>query len=731
VKRIFLYLLFFIFLSKGIYSSHIVGGEMIYDYLGGNNYRITLKLYRDCAPGNANFQGIDSTRAMISVIEGLSNVVDTVINIGVPVVTSVPATINNPCIQPPGGVCVERAIYTCTINLPPKQGGYYIVYQSCCRNATTINLISGGGQGATYFAQIPGPEVAAVNSSPRFNNFPPIFICNRVMFYFDHSATDPDGDQLVYSLSTPFQGLYPGCAIGAPGCPTAATAPPYTPVNYSGNYSGSYPIPGNPAFTVNAASGLLSGKPNLIGQFVIGVCAKEYRNGVLIGTHYRDFQLNTRACNVQVLSLFADQDNPCNGSTVTFTNQSSGTLHPLVYHWDFGDGATSADTSQLTDPSYTYQDTGIYVVTLISGVGNPCADTCQKTVYVYPPLKVSFNTINKQCLKTNSFSFNNTGIYINATTFNWSFSAAATPSTSTLKNPSGIVYNQTGLYFVKLVAKQLTCRDSTTDSVRIIGRPQAKINNLPTGLCDPGRVGFSNGSSSEVPMNFNWTFSNGNTSTTFEPEQIFSPPGIYGATLMVTTSSPCIDTSLASVSNITVFPAPAAGFSLSPSVTSIFDPQITFTNFSGGNAISWNYNFGDGGSSNDTNCVYVYGTPGIYDVVQMVTNKYGCSDTAVREVKILPEFRFWIPNTFTPNNDGKNDVFMPKAIGVSKYEFYIYNKWGEKIFSDTDPSKGWDGTFKARKCEQDVYVWKIRFVNDVSRQPESHYGQVLLLRADD
>jgi gliding motility-associated-like protein len=733
VKRILSYLLFFTLLSKTIHASHIVGGEMVYDYLGGNNYRITLKLYRDCAAGNANFQGLDSSSypAVISIIEGLSGAVDTVINIGLPVVTSVPASINNPCIQPPSGVCVERGIYTCTINLPPKQGGYYVVYQSCCRNATAINLVAGGTQGATYFAQIPGPEVAPVNNSPRFNNFPSIYICNHVMFTFDHSATDPDGDQLVYSLSTPFLGINQGCAIGAPGCPTAATAPPYQSVNYSGNYSGNYPIASNPSFTVNAASGLLTGKPTLQGQYVIGVCVKEYRNNILIGTHYRDFQFNVRACSISAVSLFADQDNPCSGSTITFTNQSFGTINPLNFHWDFGDGTTTADTSHASNPTYTYQDTGTYVVTLISGVGNPCADTSQKTVYVYPPLKVSFNTINKQCLKANSFSFNNTGTYINAATFNWNFGAAATPGTSTLKNPTGIVYSQTGLYFVKLVAKQLTCRDSMIDSVRILGRPQAKINNLPMGLCNPGTVAFSNGSSGELPMSYQWIFSNGNTSSTFEPVQIFSPAGVYGATLMVTTGAPCIDTSMASVSNITVFPAPVAGFSLSPSVTSIFDPQITFTNSSSGNATSWNYYFGDGGSSTDTNCVYVYSTPGVYDVMQVVANSNGCSDTVIKEVKILPEFRFWIPNTFTPNKDGMNDVFMPKVIGVSKYEFYIYNKWGEKIYSDTDPSQGWDGTFKGKKCEQDVYVWKIWFVNDLTREREAHFGQVLLLRADD
>lgn len=706
---------------------------MIYDYLGGNNYRITLKVYRDCFSSGANFDGaaVSLPPAIITVMEA-NGVVDTTINIGIPIITNIPQSINNPCIQAPNNVCVEEGVYTYTINLPPKTGGYYIIYQRCCRNNTIINLVNPGDQGATYYTKIPGPEDTPINSSPRFKLFPPIYICNNLPFTFDHSATDPDGDQLVYSLSAPFLGCDANCpSLSGVGCPTAAGPMPFLNVNYSGTYSGSYPIASNPAFSINPITGQLTGRPNLIGQFVVGIKVQEFRGNLLINTHYRDFQFNVSSCIVNVASIFADQVQKCQGNTISFVNQSFGNVGALTYSWNFGVANILSDTSSLINPTYTFADTGKYTITLIANPGKPCSDTSEKTFYVYPALKVSFDKQNKQCLKGNSFNFANTGTYINGATYYWDFTASATPSTSILKNPLGIVYNQPGKYFVKLLGKQLSCIDSMIDSVRIIGKPKAKINNLPTSLCNPASVGFSNGSSSDLPISYTWLFSNGNTSSAYEPVQIFSPPGVYGATLIVITSSLCIDTSITSVQNITVNPSPLAGFNFSPTLTTIFDPEITFKNTGSDDVTLWSYLFGDGSSGNEQNCIYSYQNPGTYTITQIVRNPFNCSDTIQKEVKILPEFRFWIPNTFTPNRDGMNDVFMPKAIGVLKYEFDIYDKWGQHIYSGSNPLQGWDGRFKNKDCEQDIYVWKIGFTNEVTLKHEDHFGHVLLFKSED
>lgn len=710
-------------------ATHIIGGEIIYDKLSNNNYRITLKVYRDCFNGQAPFDGLDANAppAILTVYNG-NGTLDSTYNIGSPVITTIPPTINNPCVQPPGGICVEEGIYTYTLNLPPQTGGYYLVYQRCCRNNSILNLVSPGTQGSTYYTRIPGPEEIAANNSPRFKTFPPIFICNNINFSFDHSAIDPDGDQLYYSLCPPFIGLDVSCPVIGTGCASFAPPPPYTNVNYAATYSGNYPISASPAFSINPVTGLLTGKPNLLGQFVVGVCVQEFRNGTLINTHYRDFQFNVVSCIVNVTSLFADQIYKCEGSTITFTNQSISNIGGLSYQWNFGDPSSSTDTSAIVNPSYTYQDTGRYEVTLIANPGTPCTDTIKKFVYVYPPLQIEFPPNERQCLKSNTFSFTAQGMYLPQATFSWDFSAAATPSASILKDPSNIIYNQPGKYFVKLIAKQLTCIDSFIDTVRVLPRPVAMINNLPLSQCDPATVGFSNGSTSQFPLSYYWKFSNGNTSTDFQPVQIFTPPGVYSATLIATTNSVCIDTSMASITNITVNPTPLAGFTFTPQVTTIFDPEIFFVNASSFDVTGWYYDFGDGGSSIFANEKHIYQDYGDYLVTQMVSNQFGCTDTTQQIVKILPEFRFWIPNTFTPDDNNINDIFMPIAIGVVNYEFDIFDRWGERIFSTTNTKEGWNGFYKGKECEQNVYVWRISFKNVVTTKDEIHYGHVLLLK---
>ncbi len=744
LKKYTLLLLLFTFAKLN--ATHIVGGEMSYDDLGGGTYRIILKVYRDCFNGippldGDNSLGQTSIPAIITVRSCIGDLLIGTFDIGTPIITNIPPTINSPCIQTPGGICVQEGVYNYTISLPPTTGGYYIAYQRCCRNNSILNLTQPGGQGSTYYTKIPGPEVFAVNSAPRYKNFPPIFICNNITFTFDHSATDPDGDQLVYSLCAPFigaDGCCPSVTGGGPGasfcnnpptvCPTEGSLLPYSSVNYASSFSGSYPIASNPAFSINPTTGVLTGKPNLIGQFVVGVCVQEFRNGILINTHYRDFQFNIVPCVVNVISDFPPQLQLCQGTTVTFTNQSSSNLGPMVFHWDFGVTTITSDTSNLTNPTYTYADTGKYLVTLVTNPGTLCGDTSQRFIYIYPPLDINFQQVNKQCLLNNSFNFFGQGNYINSTTFNWDFTAAATPSAATTLTVNNVIFNQAGLYFVKLKAKQFACIDSFIDSVRVIQRPIAQINNLGTQLCNPAKVAFVNGSSSELPLSYFWKFSNGNSSTAFEPSQVFTPAGIYGVTLTVKTTSICVDSSVFAVSNITVNPKPLAGFTCSPQTASIFDPYITVNNRASGDVVNWKYTFGDGTESLLPSETHTYQNYGDYLITQIVSNIYGCSDTTEQIVKILPEFRFWIPNCFTPDNDLLNDFYMPIAIGVINYEFEIFDRWGELIFKTNNPKQGWNGNYKGKECKQDVYVWRITFKNVVSEKREIHYGHVTLLK---
>jgi gliding motility-associated-like protein len=728
VKKIHVLIFVLFGLSAPMLSKHIVGGEIYYDFLGADKYRITLKVYRDCFGGGAAFDGLENP-CYLTVMEGNGDLVG-VYSIGAPVVKSIPPSINNQCMDPPNNICVEEGIYQYTLTLPPKTGGYYIVYQRCCRNNTIVNLSLPGTQGSTYYTKIPGPEVAVVNNSPRFKNFPPIYICSNVSLIFDHVATDPDGDQLLYSLYTPFQGLTPDCPALGGSCPGQAPPPPYQNVVYSGSYSGSYPVSALPAFSIHPLTGKLTGKPNLTGQFVVGVCVKEYRNNQLINTHFRDFQFNIINCNISVMSIFDEQPRKCMGNTFNFVNQSFGNV-PMNYHWDFGIPGIDNDTSTLVHPSFTYPDTGTYMVTLIANPGGECSDTLQQYFYAYPEIKAGFEKTAPQCLKNNAFSFTNTSSHSPDAVFKWDFTENATPAVSFVKNPSGIIFSRAGKYYVKLLLKQYVCMDSLRDTLSVIDRPEAVIGNGDISLCAPAKVGFINKSSSELPYFCQWRYSDGSTDYRFEPEKLFSDPGVYSSTLMVITTGLCRDTVIASLNNIMVNPLPVAAFSLSPEMVSVFDNEIYFTDGSQGNISAREWDFGDNTVNRLTkNPVHSYQAPGTYLISEVVTTNKNCKDTAFHTVKILPEFRFWIPNTFTPNGDRLNDVFMPKSIGLLKYEFRIFDKWGQKIFETEDAAKGWDGTYQGRDCQQDVYVWKITFVNEVSMKQEEHFGHVLLLSGE-
>ena len=215
----FIFLLLGIFFPSKIYSTHIVGGEIYYDKLTGNSYKITLKVYRDCFNGvppldNPAYVFIYNASGSLVQYLAMSN----------PVVSQIPPSINNPCFTAPNNICVQEGIYTTTVNLAPSTGGYTLVYQRCCRNNTILNLISPGSVGSSYWCHIPGPEVVTTNSEPRFTYFPPIFICNGIPIDFNHVANDPDGDSLAYKLCDPFNGLDACCPLLNPTSPPAPSA---------------------------------------------------------------------------------------------------------------------------------------------------------------------------------------------------------------------------------------------------------------------------------------------------------------------------------------------------------------------------------------------------------------------------------------------------------------------------------------------------------------------------
>jgi gliding motility-associated-like protein len=137
-------------------------------------------------------------------------------------------------------------------------------------------------------------------------------------------------------------------------------------------------------------------------------------------------------------------------------------------------------------------------------------------------------------------------------------------------------------------------------------------------------------------------------------------------------------------------------------------------------------------SDTTQNPSFTYPDSGIYIVQQVVTNGFGCSDTAYNTVEVIPEYVLYVPNAFTPlNHDGVNDVFMPSGVGIDPdhFEMTIYDRWGNQIFKTTDIAKGWDGRANggSNVAQIDVYVWKIK-TKDYNGQNHSYVGHVTIVK---
>ncbi|MCC6727320.1 MAG: T9SS type A sorting domain-containing protein [Saprospiraceae bacterium] len=272
--------LFLLAFAAAANATHIVGGALTYQPLGNNDYAITLTIYRDCYNGEPYFDDPMSV--------GVFNDDPSPMLIGnyhlpldysqVDTVSILPA--NFVCVFP-GDICIDKAVYTGVITLP-SSGKFTVAYQRCCRTQILSNLVDPLNAGMTFFTVI---DNAIANASPVFNQDIPVAIFNNVPFIYDGGATDPDGDSLVYSLSTPYHG-----ASYIDPMPSVPAPPPYSQLSFlAPTYSESNMLGGNYPLTIDAETGEFSAIPMALGAFQIAYKVDEYRNGQLIGTTYRDF----------------------------------------------------------------------------------------------------------------------------------------------------------------------------------------------------------------------------------------------------------------------------------------------------------------------------------------------------------------------------------------------------------------------------------------------------------
>jgi len=292
----------------------------------------------------------------------------------------------------------------------------------------------------------------------------------------------------------------------------------------------------------------------------------------------------------------------------------------VTWLWDFGNGITST----LQNPTTTYNSSGSFTVTLRVTNDKGCVKTISRPNYITATNGVDAdfrNTIASVCNPPASITFTNNSTGPATLSYLWDFGDG---NTSTNANPVHI-YITSGSFIATLIATSTAgCVDTFRSNPIIIGGIITSFNS-PAAICVNQAATFTN-TSSPAPLSSIWTFGDGGTANTINATHSYSSPGVYTVRLYNTYSN-CVDST---TQTITVNPEPVADFSAP--ITSRCEPPLTvnFQDISTGGAISWQWNFGDGGTSTLQNPAHTYTAYGTFTVTLISTNVFGCSDTIVR-----------------------------------------------------------------------------------------------------
>ncbi len=745
-NKLLLLFTFLIFTIK-LNSLHIIGGEITYRCLGGDRYEMELRVYRDCDTGGANFDSTDEALEGTVTIYNGQNLFIRTISLDAPIISDIEPDLDNPCLLIPANVCVQQGIYKFIVDLPNSPESYHISYQRCCRNPTIANISTPGDQGATYTMEITPTSQDSCNSSPIFNDFPPIVICSGEPFNFDHSATDPDGDSLAYKTFIPFHG---GGKEGLDGgdfqdsrnglAPNPELPPPYQRVSFINGFNQDFPFSTNPIFNLDENTGELTFTPTVNGQYVVGILVEEYRNGELLSVVRRDFQFNVTTCEPLVradiekdLSAQVDASvvsiNSCGINTIPFINQSVERRNIVEHYWEFDLKSDGVQEFTSWDVTVTFPDTGRYDGRLVINPGLSCGDTAEIDVNIFPGLEAGFDFENEIC-EVVSIDFTDTSTVDDprgVQQYQWSFGDGLT---SNLPNPS-IDYTSPGTKPINLkITDANGCMDEANASFDYFPIDPTLIPTFSKiDSCSPVSIVFEGLDDFYTDeYTFNWNFDDGNTSNEIMPTYVYESPGLYTPTVNIVSKTNC-QQNINLSNEVKVIANAIASFNTSNTEVSNINPFSTFTNTSQfENGIEWSIYDETFFSEMVT---YEFIDTGLTTIQLIAFHDSGCSDTAFIDLTVQPEVRIFYPNAFVPNETSLNNNFRPTGFFeyMTEYKLTIFNRWGQSIFETTDPDEGWNGRFhnEGDLLPLGVYIYVAEYV-DAFDKPFKVTGYATLIK---
>lgn len=419
---------------------------------------------------------------------------------------------------------------------------------------------------------------------------------------------------------------------------------------------------------------------------------------------------DTAAVHVEVIPLPVLTVTPdvviCNGETTLL--QASGAVE---FQWTPSLTLSSDTGVQVTAQPHS---TTTYTVT---GITTGCQGQGFVTVSV-TPLPVVIASADVAICEGESTTLSVSG----ADSYVWfpaNFLSASTGNTVQASPPDTTLFEVTGT------------RDgcSSSDAVLVIVHPLPVVHFSPgfSSGCMPLTVAFADSSLAPAGSTYLWQFESQGTSVSASPVITFPDAGQYAVTLTVTTPQQCVASRTENA--VEVYSYPVADFSFSPEQTTILDPVIHFSDQSIDGA-TWSWSFGDAPTFDPVqNPVHIYGDTGSFVVTLITQNVHGCADTLYKIIRIDEDYALYIPNSFTPNDDGINEIFRASGIGIHSYDLIIFDRWGKEVFRSNNQKDGWDGRYDGdgSPCPEGVYVYLLH-VKDPDGKRRDYKGRVTLLR---
>jgi gliding motility-associated-like protein len=415
----------------------------------------------------------------------------------------------------------------------------------------------------------------------------------------------------------------------------------------------------------------------------------------------------------------------CNEIAVDFNVVTpSGTK----FQFAFGDGDT--DNSGQTELNHLYDYPNIYRPSVLLVDSQDCRVTVNGPI----PITVNgavpvFNIDNKQfcdsgTIFATNFSISRTGDPIVSQL--WDFGDG---QTLTDKTPPAHIFSQPGLYPVSLTAAtQSGCEKTFTDTVRVYRTPNPVIA-VQDITCINRAIAF-NGTLAQPPdtaIQWNWNFGDGRSSTERNNTISYDVPGNYNVTLTAANNFGCSD-----ITTHSLAVAPLPVITTQNVVIPVGGEIVLPVSYSSGIA---NYTWTPPEGLSCATCPTPVAKPSLTTTYNVqVTDSNTCVNNADIMVEVVCKAEnYFVPNTFSPNGDGMNDVFYPRGRGLASVQsMKIYNRWGQLVFdrrnfSANDPTKGWNGKLGNQPVPPDVYVYMIEFVCE-NAQIVPMKGNVTLIR---